>query len=293
MKSILWLRGRVRLWVQTAFTFLTNAHLPGFLDGTIYKGMGKKFCLPGLNCYSCPGALGACPVGALQAVISSRNFLVSFYVTGFLLAAGALGGRFICGWLCPFGWVQDLLYRIPGLKKIQALPYERRLRFIKYAVLFFLVLVLPMFVTTEAGIGVPWFCKLLCPSGTLGGGIPLLTANQELRQAAGWLFIWKIAVLAGLLVLSVRLFRPFCRYLCPLGAVYGFFNSIALYRYQVDSVKCTRCGACERACRMNISVYGQPNSMECIRCEECLKACPQGAVGRVGLVQQKSEAQNG
>lgn len=292
MSGIKWMKEHVRLWVQTVAALLTNGNLQGFLDGTIYKGVGKKFCVPGLNCYSCPGAWGACPIGALQAVVSSRNYIVSFYVSGFLLAVGALGGRFVCGWLCPFGWVQDLIYRAPGIKKMKALWGERWLRLLKYAVLFLLVIALPVFITTEAGVGVPWFCKTLCPSGTLGGGVPLLTANAELRQAAGWLFVWKMAVLLGLLALALKLFRPFCRYLCPLGAIYGFLNPVALYRYEIDRDECTRCGACRRACHMDIPVYEKPNSRECIRCEQCRNACPQGAIGCVGTVKQKSEARN-
>jgi hypothetical protein len=94
--------------VQLGFTILTNSYAAGFVQGKIYAGPLKKFCVPGLSCYSCPGALGACPVGALQAVITSRQFDFSFYVAGFLVMVGALRGRFVCGWLCPFGWIQDL-----------------------------------------------------------------------------------------------------------------------------------------------------------------------------------------
>ena len=65
---------RVRLWVQIAFAALTNGYLYGFLTGRIYTGPTKAVCVPGLNCYSCPGALGACPIGSLQAVLGSRKF---------------------------------------------------------------------------------------------------------------------------------------------------------------------------------------------------------------------------
>ena len=89
----------------------------GFINGKIYDGSLKKLCLPGLNCYSCPGALGSCPIGSLQAVLGSRNFQFSFYIFGFLMLMGAVFGRFVCGWMCPFGLVQDLLYKIPFIKK--------------------------------------------------------------------------------------------------------------------------------------------------------------------------------
>ena len=103
--------------MQAAWALLTNGYLAGFLDGKIYQGPWKKLCVPGLNCYSCPGALGSCPIGALQAVLSSRNFQFAYYVVGFLLLIGALLGRFVCGFLCPFGWIQDLLHKIPFPRK--------------------------------------------------------------------------------------------------------------------------------------------------------------------------------
>ena len=105
------LRRYLRTAVQFCFTALTNGYAAGFARGTIWKGASKQFCVPGLNCYSCPGALGACPIGSFQAVLSDRNYHFAFYVAGFLLVVGALFGRFVCGWLCPFGLVQDLLHR--------------------------------------------------------------------------------------------------------------------------------------------------------------------------------------
>ena len=74
---------RMRLWVQVMFTALTNGYVLGFLDGKIYKGSSKRFCVPGLNCYSCPGAVGSCPIGSLQAVLGSSKYQFSFYVSCF------------------------------------------------------------------------------------------------------------------------------------------------------------------------------------------------------------------
>ncbi len=118
----------LRLWVQICFTALTNGYATGFAKGKIYTGPGKKFCLPGLNCYSCPGALGSCPIDSLQAVLGDRNYNFAFYVIGFLILVGALAGRFVCGWLCPFGLVQNLLYKIPFPKKLKKLPGDKILK---------------------------------------------------------------------------------------------------------------------------------------------------------------------
>ena len=104
---------------QSLWFLITNSYVEGFKTGKIYGGNLKKICVPGMNCYSCPGAKGSCPIGSLQAVIGNSNFKFSYYIVGFLFFIGALMGRFVCGWLCPFGLIQDLLYKIPFFKKIK------------------------------------------------------------------------------------------------------------------------------------------------------------------------------
>lgn len=272
------LKRHLRTFVQLCVAALTNGYAAGFAKGTIFKGQTKLVCVPGLNCYSCPGALGSCPIGSFQAVVTSRNHNFTFYVVGFLLFFGAIFGRFVCGWLCPFGLVQDLLYKIPFVRKWKKLPGDRWLRFLKYVILVGFVILLPLTVLDVVGQGQPWFCKYICPSGILFGGIPLIAANPPLRAALSWLFTWKVGLLVGLLLLSVPVYRPFCRYLCPLGAIYSLFNPIALYRYTLDASACTQCGACQKACPMDIPVHRTPNSLECIRCGKCRAACPHGAI---------------
>ena len=273
----------IRLAVQLLWTALTNGYAMGFLKGGIYRGELKKICVPGLNCYSCPGALGACPIGSLQAVLGEQGKWFSFYVVGFLMLVGAFFGRFVCGWLCPFGLVQDLLHKIPFPKKRKHLPGDRYLKYLRYLVLAVLVVLLPLTVLDIVGQGSPWYCKYVCPSGTLFAGIPLVLMNEGLRSSLGWLFNWKVGLLAVILLLSVWSYRPFCRYLCPLGAIYGLFNPIALYRYEVDGDKCVSCGACAKACGFGLGPDKKPNSTECIRCGDCLRACPTGALHRRGF----------
>ena len=269
---------RLRLWVQLVFTALTNGYVMGFLKGKIYTGPLKNLCVPGLNCYSCPGALGSCPLGSLQAVLGSRNYKISFYLLGFFMVIGSVFGRFVCGWLCPFGLVQDLLHKIPVPFKRRNLPGHRVLIYLKYGVLALFVLLLPLLATDFLGQGSPWFCKYICPSGTLFAGIPLVVTNKALQQAVGFLFNWKLLILAVCLVGSIVIYRPFCKYLCPLGAIYSLFQPISFYRYEVDMEKCTGCGKCQKACGMEIAVWKEPNSRECIRCGECIKSCPHGAI---------------
>lgn len=264
--------------VQILWALLTNSYLLGFVQGKIYRGKLKKFCVPGLNCYSCPGAAGACPIGAMQAVIGNRNFKMAFYVSGFLMFVGALMGRFVCGWLCPFGLIQDLLYKIPFPKKIKTFPGDRLLRKLKYVILAVFVILMPMFLVDMLGQGAPYFCKLICPAGTLEGGIPLVILNKSLRGAVGFLYVWKNVLLAAVILLSVWIYRPFCKYLCPLGAVYSVFNPISVFRYRVDKEACTHCGVCAKVCNMQVDPLKNANHPECIRCGDCKKACPTKAI---------------
>ena len=274
-----------RLTVQAAAFLLQNPKLHRFFLGKIEQGKTKAVCVPGLNCYSCPAAIGACPIGSLQASLSGgyKKIAFPFYVLGFLLLFGLTLGRWICGWLCPFGWVQDLVYRIPFFKKIRTFRFDRYLRWLKYAVLGVLVIGMPLWSALK-GILVPWFCKLVCPAGTLLGGIPLVLNNPNLQGQIGFAFWWKVGVLLAILLLGLLISRPFCRYLCPLGAIYGLFNRIALVHLDYDEPTCVHCGKCETVCPMGIDPVTQFNSAECIRCGRCACACPNGSLKlRFGL----------
>lgn len=231
-----------------------------------------------MNCYSCPGALGSCPIGSLQAVIGSWNFKFAFYVAGFLVFVGALVGRFVCGWLCPFGLIQDLLHKIPFPKKLKTFRGDRLLRKLKYVILAVFVILLPLFLVDIMGQGAPWFCKLLCPVGTLEGGIPLVLLNKSIHSALGWLYAWKNVLLIATILLSILIYRPFCKYICPLGAVYSVFNPISVFKYRVEKDKCVHCGACSKACKMGVDPVQNANHPECIRCGLCKKVCPTGAI---------------
>ena len=286
------LLARFRGWIQAGATLLTNIHLPNFLKGGLYQGKGKAVCVPGLNCYSCPAASGACPIGSFQAVVGSSKFRFSYYITGFLILLGVLLGRVICGFLCPFGWFQELLHKIPtkklSTKKLKPLTY------LKYVVLLVMVVLLPVLVTNQLGMGDPFFCKYLCPQGVLEGAIPLSMANAGIRAALGSLFTWKFIVLLTVIVLSIVFYRPFCKWLCPLGAFYALLNKVSLFQMQVDQSKCVSCGKCAKVCKMDVDVTKSPNHTECIRCGMCIRACPTDAVSfryGFGSGKQKSKTE--
>ncbi|MBQ9764841.1 MAG: 4Fe-4S binding protein [Lachnospiraceae bacterium] len=264
---------RIRLFFQILYTIVTNGYAYGYLNGKIYKGSLKYACVPGLNCYSCPGAVGSCPIGALQAALNEHKIEVPFAVIGFLFVFGSLFGRFVCGWLCPFGLLQDLLHKIPLFKKRKQLPYHNVLKYGKYLVLIGLVIVGSSFLF-GGFVKVPAFCKYLCPSGTFMGAIPLISANANLQMQVGGLFYWKLGVLITLIILSIKIYRPFCQYLCPLGAVYGLFNRFSLVQIRWTKEECTSCGACQRACPVNLPPEKISVSPECIKCGKCVDACP-------------------
>ena len=272
------MKERTRHLIQAVSALLMNGNLKGFFQGKIWQGQSKQVCVPGLNCYSCPGALGACPIGSLQAVLNGRQKNLSFYVTGLLILFGTIFGRLICGFLCPFGFLQELLYKIPVRKWRIPKKIDAKLRYLKYVILVVFVLLLPAFLHGTYGIGDPWFCKYICPAGTLEGGIPLVSVNSGLRSMVGVLFSWKILILILVLVASMYIYRPFCKYMCPLGAIYGLFNRFSIYQMQVEKDKCTHCGICEKTCLMQVNVTENINSPECIRCGACKNVCPVHAI---------------
>jgi len=207
----------------------------------------------------------------MQFFIAGAKHSISMFATGFLLSVGVVFGRLICGFVCPMGLLQDLMYKIKTPKRLVQFRY---FRYVKYFILVVFVVLLPLLMVHElSGLGAPWFCKYICPSGIIFGAIPLLTVNGFLRDIAGLLLIAKLAVAAVILIASIVIYRPFCRVLCPLGAIYALFNKIAFIKMDCDKEKCTSCGACEKACHIMLNPAKQPNSPECVRCGDCKAAC--------------------
>ena len=271
-----------RRLIQLYAALLCNAHLKGFAEGQIYTGALKSVCVPGLNCYSCPGAVGACPLGSLQNAIAASADRPAFYVVGLLLLFGLLLGRVICGFLCPFGLIQELLHKLPT-KKLKKSPLTRRLSRVKYAILLVFVLAIPAWFALRS-LPLPAFCKFICPVGTLEGAVLLLLhpANEALRALAGGLFWWKLGLLAAVLSVCVFVYRAFCRFLCPLGALYGLLSRLALLGVKVDAARCTDCGVCIRVCPTDIRAVGDS---ECVHCGGCISACPAKAISfRAGKI---------
>ena len=256
--------------VQVAAFGYSNTYIGNFVSGQIYKGSWKQFCNPGMNCYSCPAARLACPIGAMQAVSGSMNFKLSFYVIGFVLALGVVFGRAICGFFCPFGLIQELIYKIPFPKK----KLWKWLTYVKYVLLAVFVIIMPVTMVNELGMSSPAFCEYICPAGTLEGGIPLLSTHPELRATLGALFSVKACILIITLIGCLSVCRFFCKVMCPLGAIYGLLNKVSIYHMECNKKTCASCGKCHNICPMDVDPVKNPNSAECIRCGKCVASCP-------------------
>mgnify|MGYP000826218877 FL=1 len=226
--------------------------------------------------------------------------------------------------------IRDRLNKIPFPKKIRTFKGDKLLRKLKYVIFAVFVILLPMFLVDIMGQGSPYFCKLICPAGTLEGGIPLALLNKSMRSALGALYVWKNAILVVTIILSIIIYRPFCKYICPqgvlegaiplsignaairsalgklfsfkfcilitvivlsimfyrpfckwicpLGAIYSLFNRVSLLNIKIEDSKCVGCNQCTRACKMDIDVCRTPNHPECIRCGACIRACPKDAI---------------
>ena len=250
---------RLRPWMQTAFLGVWLAPLGRWLHA-----------IPGcvFHCYSCPLSSFACPVGvaANYAAIFPAVFEVPYVLMGVLLLAGALVGSLICGWACPFGFVQDLLGKTTRWKI--ALPaWTGSLR---YVVLVGLVLALPMILGAR---GIPFedqaisICRL-CPAGALEAGVPY--SMKSLLAGQGWLMSWfKTAILITFLVSAVVMYRPWCRIFCPLGGWLALFNRWSLFHLRFNSGACVECNLCRTRCPVGVKVDEKVNVTNCIRCLEC------------------------
>jgi ferredoxin-type protein NapH len=256
---------RTRQLMQLASTILSNGYVGVLGTKNISTGPLKGICVPFLNCYACPSAVFSCPIGTLQHFMTIR--VIPYYMISFIALVGLTIGRMGCGWLCPFGFIQDLMYKIPSPK----LKIPTYFKYFKYVVLVLLVIILP-YLTAETV-----FSKI-CPAGSLTAGIPwvlwdpinLQTGERVLTSGIGITFFVSLTILALFLIFFVLTKRPFCRVACPMGALLAFFNKYSMVRLEV-SKDCDGCNICQDLCPVDINVSIDGNSGECIRCLECTK----------------------
>jgi polyferredoxin len=266
-----------RLPVQFAALAAFNAYF--------FSNIGKRFCFPVLNCYSCPIGTVACPIGSITAFALLRR--IPYYVIGFLGLIALAAGRAFCGWACPFGLLQDGLYRIKSPK--WRMP--RAANGLKYLLLAVLVVGLPVLLgggTTSGagdrivgeGTGAYDYCSLVCPAGMLEAGLPGIARDPEIRAAISWRTWSKIGILVGVLGLVVVSRRGFCRALCPLGALMALGTRLSLFQLRTDEAACTRCMRCVKVCptnsrRLPFDKKKIEATWECVLCLDCVRECPE------------------
>ncbi|MGD0111865.1 MAG: 4Fe-4S binding protein [Armatimonadota bacterium] len=255
------------------------------LNSYFWAPIGKYACIPVLNCYACSLATTACPIGTITAFALLRE--IPYYVIGTLGMIGVAAGRLFCGWACPFGLVQDLLYRIRSPK--WRLP--RGANALKYALLVVLVIAVPIALgggaqktgadrVVKQSTGAADYCALVCPAGTLEAGVPGLVINKKIREDMSWRSWLKLGLLAAVLGLMVVSRRSFCRTLCPLGAAMALTSRASFLHLSTDQDRCTRCMACVSACptcARTVPDGTRPKeaTAECVLCLECVRGCPE------------------
>lgn len=218
------------------------------------QGPLKALCFPGLNCCSCPAASMSYPMGALRQLRLGIGFSIETgscshgsYLFGTVDIIASLTARLTCGWLCPFGFLQEMLYKIPSGRKFQtAQP-------LKHFILVFWVTLFPLKLTDQRKRGKAWICKSVCPAGTIEAGIPMLILQPDLRETWGYLFYNKLVWMIWFLIWSIFSGRPFCKTTCHRGCCYGMFNKISLFQLQLNKQHCTDCGSCLQVCPMDIN----------------------------------------
>jgi len=209
------------------------------------------FPVPFVSCTSCP--LTECPGRYLQIPL----------IAG-ILVSSLLGGRLFCGWVCPMGFVEDLLSKLPRLKAFASRTFtavDRWLKLLKYPAL---ALVVYLVISLHHVPGRPY--PYVVRSSSVFN-LEAVTTAVGLGAAHYRLRLW---VLASVLLLSLLVTRFWCRYLCPLGAILGLFNKLSLFAIRRKREDLPRCGTYPRDCVQ----HTMPGTADCIMCGECVQGCP-------------------
>jgi len=225
----------------------------------------------GVDLFWIPGQFHAiCPFGAVETIgrfITQGKYIPKTEASNFWLFFSSIGatlfvGALFCGWICPLGSIQDLFGRLG--KKIFKKRYnnfipagvDRALGYLRYVTLVLIVVQTTRMINLAFVKVDPYYALYHFWTG------------EALPSA--------IMVLVVVLLASLFVERPWCRWLCPFGAVQGIIQLVSPWKIRRDSEKCIDCGLCSKACPMNIDVARKKVVMDtrCNRCGECLAVCP-------------------
>jgi ferredoxin-type protein NapH len=260
-----------RVWIQTAFLVVWLDPL-GLRLHTV--------CSPVFHCYACPLATFACPIGIIAQFSALHVF--PFIAIGTLVTVGILFGTLICGWVCPFGFLQDLLAKIPTPK----FDLPKFTGYFRYVVLIGAVLLIPYLFGEEH----PLFICRICPAGAVETAVPNMTNQAMAGQQILWPNTIKLTILVLFIIAVFFVRRPWCRVLCPLGAIFSIFNRFSAFFLRFNAEKCTDCKLCHRLCVYGIEPEKNPNDLRCIRCLECTQCTPEALTLSSIFERSKSES---
>ena len=245
----------MRMWIQTAFLVVWLDPL-GLRMHTI--------CSPVFHCYACPLSTFACPIGVIAQF--SALHMIPFAAIGLLITVGVLFGTLICGWVCPFGLLQDLAGNIPT-KKFSLPNYAG---YFRYVVLIVTVLAIPYFFGEDHWL---FICRF-CPAGAVEKRVPDMVGQAFAGQQIIWPDIVKFSALILFVTAIFFVRRPWCRVFCPLGAIFSLFNRTSAFFLRFNPEQCTDCKKCHKLCDYGIEPEKSPNDINCTRCLECTDCAP-------------------
>ncbi len=235
------------------------------------SSVASRFCLPVMNCEACVLGWMACPIGLIRNGLSFHE--IPWLPILLVLGIGAVVGRLFCGWICPIGLLQDLLHKIPSRK----FKLPTFLNWFKYGFLVLTVFVVAWFLGGES----PFFFCNFCPTAGVMVVIPAAIAERDVMKLVEQLakFVFTVAMILG----SIAISRPFCKIMCPIGALVALTNKIMPWKLHLNSKTCIHCHKCESKCPMDLPVMKHQDASvnrdpECILCHECKGACPVHAI---------------
>lgn len=191
----------------------------------------------------------------------------------FFVMLAVVGNKLICGWACPFGALQELIYSIPILRKLK----KRKL---------------PFALTNSIRVGL-FIIMLLLLFGIVGGrrGFviyhymnPFNLFNMDFDH------IFILITVVVIVIASFMTYRPFCQFICPFGLISWILERLSITRVQIDMETCTRCGACVNACPTDATkgmLADDPLAADCFSCARCLNVCPVDAIKYESIFKKK------
>ena len=307
-KRFKFMYGVPRFIVQLVSLLLLN----GLLLAELYPNLTLQrypLPLPVLLSINAPTNLAYGSLDVIQVALASP--IAPWVALASVFVIGALLGRAFCGWVCPMGFIQDMVTAEKGtLGQVDVRVHESGKRFKYFVLAIALVISISLAVSLWLGLGDEYKRSLsifgdgllipLAPEGTLFSTIPrallylevnvapTFSAKLSVNQLWEWIRSVPILIYAELIILLVFFYgaykvpRFWCRYLCPVGAKMAPFQKYSLLGMKRDPVKCSKCPHCEAACPMQIRILSLPwekfNDPECILCGECADACPNNSL---------------